>query len=520
MVGMRGGCAAALGALALALFAAAPACAADWQVTELADGSTDAVLWDMACPSASLCVTVGSNSTVASSTNPTGGAAAWKPVHPEGYLGTYTGRSVRYPGNAIRGVSCPSPALCVAAGPQGNILSSTNPTGDAGAWSIAELGLDATHMTGVSCPTTSLCVAVAYNGKIVSSTNPTGGAAAWTVTKLAGPFDLLGISCPSPALCVAVDNDGRILNSTNPTGGAAAWSLVGAPAGLASLGAVDCPSTSLCVTANAGQILTSTEPAGGPGGWKVVTAGSGLPVKGISCPSTSACAAVDNNADAIVSNDPIGGPAAWSFVNVIPAASASGGSPNGMFGISCPTKSLCAAGGNDEKVITSADPFAADSQQAAGGTRRSSRRPRVKITRHPPKRVKARKHGARVAFRFRGIGRVARFRCRLTKGDGRGARRGRGTRRRLARLAHRTHRAHRTRRGRGGRRGSGCHSPKRYRLGRGRYTFRVVPIAPGGRRGHPATFRFRIGDLEERGPIGTCAPGQTGKPGSPCIEAR
>ena len=39
---------------------------------------------------------------------------------------------------------------------------------------------------GVSCPSSGLCVAVDRAGNVVTSTNPTGGAAAWTVTDVDG----------------------------------------------------------------------------------------------------------------------------------------------------------------------------------------------------------------------------------------------------------------------------------------------------------------------------------------------
>lgn len=79
-------------------------------------------------------------------------------------------------------------------------------------------------VTGVSCPSTSLCVAVDNNGDVVTSTNPTGGAADWTVTYLE-PAALTGLSCPTSGLCVAVDQAGNVITSSDPTGGPAAWTV-------------------------------------------------------------------------------------------------------------------------------------------------------------------------------------------------------------------------------------------------------------------------------------------------------
>ena len=74
---------------------------------------------------------------------------------------------------------------------------------------------------------------------MVTSTNPTGGATAWTVTPLGGIFgsnrDLSGVSCPSVSLCVVIDQQRDVINSTNPTGGAGAWTSTHIGGGLAGL---------------------------------------------------------------------------------------------------------------------------------------------------------------------------------------------------------------------------------------------------------------------------------------------
>jgi hypothetical protein len=480
-----------VGALALTAGCCASASASTWTVRQLDDGPVLANLWGVSCPTTSLCVAVGTNSTVATSTDPLGPGSAWRAVHPEGYAnpeappGTPPDAKKSYLGNAIRGVSCPSPRLCVAAGPQGNILVSTDPTGPVSAWRIVELGLEATRMNAISCPSPALCIAVAYNGKVIASTNPTGDASAWKVDRLTTPLDFLGVSCASASLCVAVDNQGRIAASTDPAGGASAWKMVGAPAGAASLSGVSCPTLALCVTANAGQILTSTDPSGALAAWRVVSAGTGLSVKGMSCPSATACAGVDNNADVLTSTDPTGGPAAWSFENVLPAPSAKTGSPdgNGMFGISCPTASLCLAVGTDSKIIASSNPFERDTAKVP--IRGSKRRPGVHITRHPAKRLDPRRGSRRVAFGFRATGKAKRFKCKLDD-----------------------------------RRFRACESPVRYHVRRGKHVFRVFAIGPSGLRGRRASFHFRVGGLTEPPPAGSCKPGQESRPGSSCIPLR
>jgi hypothetical protein len=453
-------------------------------VTQIPDGPIDSVLWGVSCPSTGLCVAVGSNSVIASTTNPTGDGSAWRTVHPEGYFEPPGGLPVgSYPGNAIKGVSCPTVSLCVAAGPQGNIWASADPTGDVSTWAPAALGLAATHMNAISCATTTLCVAVSQHGKVIWSTNPLGGAGAWTITELSQPYNLRGISCPTVSLCVAVDIEGNILSSTNPTGGAGAWNVAQAPAGPGILTGVSCLASGLCLTANAGDMITSTSPTGGAGAWKAVAAGTGLSVTGASCPSTTACAAVDNNADVITSTSPTGGAAAWSFVNVIAPGSTGDHTTNAMNGISCPTEGLCLAAGGERKIIFSTDPFAADPARGVVGKR--SKRPRVKILVHPPKRVEEKKRGTRVNFRFRSIGKAAGFRCRLDKHPFKP-----------------------------------CKSPLHYRLGKGRHVFKVRAIGPTGLAGPIAGFHFRIGPLLEPPPYVPCDPTHPSPPTKPCGGSR
>ena len=167
-------------------------------------------------------------------------------------------------------------------------------------------------LEGVSCPSSGLCVAVDRGGNVVTSTNPTGGATAWTVTHVDGSNGLDSVSCPSSGLCVAVDDAGNVVTSTNPTGGASAWTVTHVD-GSRDLNSVSCPSSSLCVTVDdAGDVVTSTNPTGGAGAWTVSHV-DGFPwLYGVSCPSSGLCVAVDGNGNVVTSTDPAGGAAAWT----------------------------------------------------------------------------------------------------------------------------------------------------------------------------------------------------------------
>ena len=180
-----------------------------WKVTTLADPLD---LRGVSCGTPSLCVAVARRGQIFVSTDPTGGASAWKQV------GTPGG-----PGD-LEGVACVSTLLCAAGNLTGNILTSTAPAGAGGAWSEANAG-GSVQITGVSCPTASRCVAVDNNGDVLTSTDPT--AASWRFENLV-PFEpteiegqpprnaLFSASCASVSLCALVGIDGRIFTATDP----------------------------------------------------------------------------------------------------------------------------------------------------------------------------------------------------------------------------------------------------------------------------------------------------------------
>lgn len=165
-------------------------------------------------------------------------------------------------------MSCPSTALCVAAGDDGAIIHSSSPTGGPSAWKLTRGVLDpGDALTSMSCPSARLCVGVDRRGD-------------W----------LIDIDCPSTSECVALDRQGHgVMHSDRPTAGPKAWSLTTlnaladaefAPPDLA------CASTSLCVIIGIdhkgeGDLLgTSTHPTSGRSAWHFARpkAGGLLPV--------------------------------------------------------------------------------------------------------------------------------------------------------------------------------------------------------------------------------------------------
>ncbi len=432
-------------------------------------------LLGISCPSTSLCVAVGELDTIVSTTNPTGGAPAWRQAKPTGEATSDCHEDWSPPcedpqSRVIRGVACPSARLCVAVTGEGYVYSTTNPTGPGSDWRVADIdgnGRD-THLLSVSCPTVSLCVAVSgerhTSGKILTSTDPTGGTSAWTITQLDESLDLRGVSCGTPTFCVAVAKQGRLLVSTNPTGGAEAWTELGTPGGPADLQSISCVATTLCVTGNSGgNLLTSTNPTVASS-WHEADGGSSVQVTGVSCLSSRQCVAVDNNGGVITSTDPTGLSGRWSRTALIPFSQPTGPTDeplNGLFGVSCVSSSFCALVAADGQIFTSTNPFddPAGLANSPQRQRKKVRRPKTTIAKFlPPSPRELREHRIHVLVRFHANGPVRSFECGLHR-----------------------HRFH------------PCHSPDRFRVGKGNYDLRVRAVGTTGLRGPVTTLRFWIG---------------------------
>ena len=297
----------------------------------------------MSCPSTSLCVAADERGNVVTSTDPAGGSGAW------------TVAEIRGAG-AISGVSCASASLCVAVDSGGNALVSTDPTGGPTAWisTPVDTGGSLRRITSISCVEGPLCVITDAAGNVVTSTDPTGGASAWTTADIDGSTALNGVSCASTSLCVAVDGAGNVLTSTSPTAGAWPRSDVN---GAGPILGVSCTSAPLCVagaSTETGQspsiVLTSTNPAGGA--W---TASTGFPAAnpgasigdGISCVTESLCAGIEGGATGGIwqSGEPTAGAVSWANEN--PDVETI------LDSISCVTRSLCVAGNDRGEVMTS-----------------------------------------------------------------------------------------------------------------------------------------------------------------------
>jgi len=216
-------------------------------------------LLSISCPSPSFCAAVsgGSNSPnggrVLTSTNPIAGQ--WQTTQ----LGSQLD---------LRSISCGTPSLCVAAARGGRLFGSTDPTGGASAWKAVTTPAGSGDLEGASCVSTVLCAVGNMTGNILTTRNPSAGAGAtWSEANAGGSVQITGVSCPTGSACLAVDNNGDVVTSTDPAGGASAWQFENLipfkPEGQPhnALFGASCASTSLCaLVAGEGRIFTSTEP--------------------------------------------------------------------------------------------------------------------------------------------------------------------------------------------------------------------------------------------------------------------
>jgi hypothetical protein len=293
----------------------------------------------ISCPTVSLCAADDVDGDVVSTTTPTGAATAWSVEN------VYN--------QPLSSMSCANASFCLAGGSTGVVFASSNPVAG---WNRYQVDPDGATIQAVSCPSTGLCVGGDNDGNVLVSTNPLGGASTWTVTKVTPttpffPDGVAGIDCPSVSLCVAADAEGNVLTSTDPTGGATSWQLANLGSNSAlpgpSSSGVACPSTQQCVVAEPAGILSSTNPMGGTSAWSLAKFGTSS-FTGVSCPLTTFCAAIDEEGNVWTTANPAGGATAWQPTNLGP----------GLTGISCPSASLCVAVNQRGSVLSSTDPSA------------------------------------------------------------------------------------------------------------------------------------------------------------------
>ncbi len=282
---------------------------------------------DMDCTSPTFCAYSDDAGHVISSTNPTGGVAAW----------TVVGAA---PGDDLYAISCSGTAFCITGGLDGKIYASSSPASP-GSWSLVyKDSSSAPEVEALSCPSASLCVAVDHSGNVITSTTPTV-ANTWAPVTLESGHSIRGLSCaPATSFCVAATGaTGNAWVSSNPTGGAGAWSKVAIDAGVDNE-SVSCASSAFCGVLNTNEeFISDTDNVWATG---FLIRSPAVSVDRLSCPTSSFCAITDAGHFASSTN-PTGGKSAWSSQEI-------DGSTE-LEGMSCTSAYFCVAGDNNGNVL-------------------------------------------------------------------------------------------------------------------------------------------------------------------------
>jgi len=291
------------------------------------------------CVGEQLCVATGGEGRVLTSTDPTGGSAAWEEI------------AIEEASANLTSVSCPSVSFCAAVDDAGRILTSAEPDGGA-SWTAATID-PGQELVDISCSSASFCAAIDDAGNALVSDEPSGGAAAWESAQALESGELTAIACPSASLCLAVHYElgvgGGLLVSGDPLAGASSWEESGVDLAN-SADDVSCPSDTFCAIAYWKGVVVSNDPAGGAGAWRSSQAGEY--VDGISCPSESFCVGESYGGDLRVSSDPAGEDPTWTEFDISPNW------VNLLSGIDCTSDSFCAMVDQNGFVYTSTEPSA------------------------------------------------------------------------------------------------------------------------------------------------------------------
>jgi hypothetical protein len=240
-------------------------------------------------------------------------------------------------GPTLRGVSCPSTSLCVAADTNGNVIrfapgSNATPT-------VTSLGSG--EWNAIVCPSTSQCTVAGQN--VEATFNPSSPGGVMRVKVEPSIDDIVDLSCPITTQCTALDVGGGEVTFNPQTPPTILPDRVLVANNI--VVAITCVAATQCTTVSQNGKESTFDPAAATPtvttrqidksevGGDVVGQGDGL--QGVACTSTTACVAVDAVGKAINFN-----PASTGSPK---AVKIDGGTP--LFGVSCPSTGQCSAEG-------------------------------------------------------------------------------------------------------------------------------------------------------------------------------
>jgi hypothetical protein len=211
-----------------------------------------------------------------------------------------------------------------------------------------------------------------------------------------------------------------------------------------------CFSEALCVSGVEGAVLVSTSPTAGLAAWPVAPLSRRFQIVGAACPTATLCVLSSNNGEVTAATNPLGGSAAWLTEHLIK------GVTNALFGLSCPSETLCVAAGKFGQILTTTQPAATGLPEPPPPPP-----PPTTVLMHAPRqtiRLGVHAPAPTVSFRFNGSGiGPFWFRCKLDSKPG-----------------------------------GICASPRKFRVGVGKHTFRVRAFGPGGGAVTQVVYSFKV----------------------------
>jgi hypothetical protein len=263
-------------------------------------------------------------------------------------------------------VACPTAVLCLGVGSNGfnftqGQAAPIDPTTGAipngqSVQSIVNTGA----FFGVACPTTTACLAVGDNSVgsagVAVPLNPVNGENTALVQTITGVGFFNAVACPTTTECLAVGGDlsgNSVVVPIDPTSGSLlSGQSVHDITGMAAIAGITCPSSSEC-------LAVGTNPDGSTGAAVLLDPTSGailgghsvqdIPANGIllnvACASSTQCLGIGSDSDEstgqAVALDPTTG--AVSSGQSVQTISGTGV----LFGVACPTSDLCQVMGSN-----------------------------------------------------------------------------------------------------------------------------------------------------------------------------
>jgi len=201
-------------------------------------------LTGVACPSATICITVGARGAKGIAYRSTNAAVGWHAVFlPPGL-------------KRLDHVACASPTFCIATGGSAapGVLLSTN---GGASWSLKpfQAGWNEPAIADLSCAPTS-CMAIGSNHRRSLDIDITKGGSSWTMHTFATFTGPTSVECESPSTCWAVGTyldegpNGKVAGVYKTTNGGVSWNLL-------SEGDVGSPGFIACAVSLCHQVGTS-----------------------------------------------------------------------------------------------------------------------------------------------------------------------------------------------------------------------------------------------------------------------